>query len=99
MQRSTNRILTTHAGRLLASNNLGQIAPSGGTQARRDDLVPAIREGIHEVVQKQVAAGIDIISDGEVGKIGGVTYFGPRMNGIDRKVPRGDGPTMMSQRT
>ena len=55
MQRSNERILTTHAGRLLASNNLGQIAPSGGGQAGRDQLVPAIREGIYEVVQKQVA--------------------------------------------
>ena len=99
MQRSNDRILTTHAGRLLASNNLGQIAPAAGAPANRDDLLPAIKEGIHEVVQKQMAAGIDVISDGEVGKIGGVTYFGPRMNGIERKIPSGDGPTMMSQRT
>ena len=99
MQRSNDRILTTHAGRLLASNNLGQITPSAGAQPNRDDLVPAIREGIREVVHKQVAAGIDIISDGEIGKIGGVTYFGPRMNGIERKIPSGDGPAMMSQRT
>ena len=61
--------------------------------------MPAIREGIYEVVQKQVAAGIDVISDGEVGKIGGVTYFGPRMDGIERKIPTGDAPSMMSQRT
>ena len=99
MQRSNDRILTTHAGRLLSSNNLGQITPSAGAQPNRDELVPAIREGIREVVDKQVAAGIDIISDGEIGKIGGVTYFGPRMNGIERKIPSGDGPAMMSQRT
>jgi 5-methyltetrahydropteroyltriglutamate--homocysteine methyltransferase len=98
MQRSSDRILTTHAGRLLASNNLGQIAPSTGAPANRDDLIPSIREGIHDVVEKQIAAGIDVISDGEVGKIGGVTYFGPRMNGIERKIPSGE-PTMMSQRT
>src|SRR5690242_13151061 len=99
MQRSNDRILTTHAGRLLSSNNLGQITPSAGAQPKRDDLLPAIREGVQEVVRKQVAAGIDIISDGEVGKIGGVTYFGPRMNGIERKIPSGDAPAMMSQRT
>jgi 5-methyltetrahydropteroyltriglutamate--homocysteine methyltransferase len=99
MDRSEDRILTTHAGRLLSSDNLGQITPSAGPQPNRDDLVPAIREGIQEVVRKQVDAGIDIISDGEIGKIGGVTYFGPRMNGIERKVPSGDGPAMMSQRT
>jgi 5-methyltetrahydropteroyltriglutamate--homocysteine methyltransferase len=99
VQRSYDRILTTHAGRLLSSNNLGQITPSAGAQPQRADLVPAIREGIHEVVQKQVAAGIDIISDGEIGKIGGVTYFGPRLNGIERKLPTGGAPAMMSQRT
>ncbi|MBV8086003.1 MAG: cobalamin-independent methionine synthase II family protein [Chloroflexi bacterium] len=97
MKRSTDRILTTHAGRLLASNSMGQMV-GGGAQRSRGELIPQIKTAMREVVEKQVQAGIDVISDGEVGKIGGITYFGPRMSGIERKKPEGE-PSMMSQRT
>ena len=97
MKRSTDRILTTHAGRLLASNSMGQMV-GGGAQRSREELIPQIKSAMREVVDKQVQAGIDVISDGEVGKIGGITYFGPRMSGIERKKPEGE-PSMMSQRT
>jgi 5-methyltetrahydropteroyltriglutamate--homocysteine methyltransferase len=97
MKRSTDRILTTHAGRLLASNSMGQMV-GGGIQRSRTELIPEIKSAMREVVEKQVQAGIDVISDGEVGKIGGITYFGPRMSGIERKKPEGE-PSMMSQRT
>jgi 5-methyltetrahydropteroyltriglutamate--homocysteine methyltransferase len=99
MQRSSDRILTTHAGRLLASNQLGQIAPRGSGQRDRAALVPQIEAALREVVDKQVAAGIDVISDGEVGKIGGITYFGSRLAGLAYKKPEAGQPAMMSQRT
>jgi 5-methyltetrahydropteroyltriglutamate--homocysteine methyltransferase len=58
VKHSTDRILTTHAGRLEASS-------------------------MSEVIHKQADAGIDIISDGELGKIGfGFAYYGRRLSGL-----------------
>jgi 5-methyltetrahydropteroyltriglutamate--homocysteine methyltransferase len=71
---------------------------AGGAERSREALIPQIKAALREVVEKQVEAGIDVISDGEVGKIGGITYFGPRMSGVTRKKPEGE-PSMMSQRT
>ena len=51
VKHSTDRILTTHAGRLEAAS-------------------------MTEVIRKQADAGIDIISDGELGKTGfGFPYY------------------------
>ena len=44
------------------------------------------------VIRKQVDAGIDIISDGELGKVGfGFPYYGRRLSGLaTRKVNPGE---------
>jgi 5-methyltetrahydropteroyltriglutamate--homocysteine methyltransferase len=51
------------------------------------------------LVRRQIDTGIDVISDGELGKFGGFAYYGRRMRGITtRKVAEGE-PLVMSQRT
>jgi 5-methyltetrahydropteroyltriglutamate--homocysteine methyltransferase len=50
-----------------------------------------------DVVRKQSAAGIDVISDGEVGKLGfgGIGYYGRRLSGLStRPVKPGEPPFM-----
>jgi 5-methyltetrahydropteroyltriglutamate--homocysteine methyltransferase len=60
-------------------------------------VLPLIRAGIVDVARKQAAAGIDVISDGEMGKIGfgGIAYYGRRLSGLGtRKTKPGEAPFM-----
>lgn len=99
MKRSTNRILTTHAGRLDGPPDYQEIMRSmmSGGAVDRSALRPRVRKAIVDVVQKQTGAGIDVISDGELGKIGfgGIGYYGRRLSGLSsRKLKPGEAPFM-----
>jgi 5-methyltetrahydropteroyltriglutamate--homocysteine methyltransferase len=82
MRLSTEQILTTHTGSLPR--------PAGLTAAleRRDhgeaagDLSEQIRAGVRDVVERQVAAGVRVVNDGEAGKIGYSTYVKERLDGF-----------------
>ena len=83
MKRSTERILTTHTGSLprppdLAAALLGSHA--SGSDGER--LRQRARAAVREAVQRQVAAGIDVISDGEMGKPGFAHYVKDRLSGF-----------------
>src|ERR1700738_4604699 len=97
MKRSTDRILTTHAGRLDGPpeyREMSKTLQSGGSFDAAS-VVPRVRAGIVEVIRKQAEAGIDIVSDGELGKIGfgGLAYYGPRLSGLaTRRLKPGEGP-------
>ncbi|HTR36405.1 MAG TPA: cobalamin-independent methionine synthase II family protein [Bryobacteraceae bacterium] len=85
MKRSANRILTTHAGRLEGPRNLREITASvmSGQSSDWAGVMAQVREGMTDVIRRQAQAGIDIISDGELGKIGfGVAYYGRRLSGL-----------------
>src|SRR6185369_9321589 len=44
---------------------------------------PLVRRGMIDIIGKQTEAGIDIISDGELGKLGfGRAYYGRRISGL-----------------
>jgi len=84
MKLSTDRILTTHVGSLprppdllglLEARETGQEFDQTAFEAR---LAIAIRD----IVAKQVAAGIDSVCDGELGKISYTTYVRHRLSGI-----------------
>ena len=66
MKRSTDRILTTHAGRLEGPPDLMQMSRDvmAGRAIDVQQLQPRLRNGIAEVIRKQAEAGIDVISDG-----------------------------------
>ena len=81
MKRSTDRILTTHAGRLPDPSNMGEVvAARTGDQGKYDELVKA---GIVEMVGKQVELKNDILSDGEFWKTRGQGYFDSRLTGVE----------------
>ncbi len=98
MKRSTDRILTTHAGRLAGSADLQEKtrAIQRGDTSDIDALMPQIRSEMVDVIRQQDEAGIDVISDGELGKIGfGLAYYSRRMTGLgSRPVKEGEAPTM-----
>jgi 5-methyltetrahydropteroyltriglutamate--homocysteine methyltransferase len=102
MKRSSDRILTTHAGRLDGPPELMQLSRDVMT-GRVTDLSafkPQIESGIVDVVRKQAKAGIDIVSDGEVPKIGfgSLVYYGKRLSGLQmRPLKPGEAPFMALQ--
>ena len=99
MKRSSDRILTTHAGRLDGPAELMQLSRDVMT-GRAVDLHawrPQIQGYIVDVVRKQTQAGIDVVSDGEVGKIGfgSLVYYGKRLSGLQtRPLKPGEAPFM-----
>jgi 5-methyltetrahydropteroyltriglutamate--homocysteine methyltransferase len=102
MKRSTDRILTTHAGRLEGPPEWRGFGMSARATHTSDATVLAehIEDAIGYVVRKQADASIDVISDGELSKLGfGLDYYGRRLSGLtSRKVSPGE-PAWMSMNT
>src|SRR5665213_3595870 len=46
------------------------------------DIDETIRRGVDQVVRRQVETGIDIVSDGETGKVSYATYVKDRLTGF-----------------
>jgi 5-methyltetrahydropteroyltriglutamate--homocysteine methyltransferase len=84
MKRSTERILTTHTGSLPRPDNLMQmmIAKEQGKPVDASELAETVHNAVAEAVKHQVAVGIDIISDGEMSKIGFANYVKDRLTGF-----------------
>ena len=80
MQRSTDRILTTHVGALQRPQELSQAMTERGEWA--PDVLPELRSAVAEVVARQEQAGIDVVDDGEFGKTLWMWYVRDRMDGI-----------------
>lgn len=102
MKRSTDRILTTHAGRLDGPKEYRAIAR---TIMERGSFDPAdskldLKGAIVDVLRQQADAGIDIVSDGELTKLGfGLPYYGKRLSGLGARPIKEDEPGWMSQKT
>lgn len=84
MLRSTDRFLTTHTGSLPRPNDLITMmyAKEEGVPVDRAALDARIRAAVGEIVDKQVAAGVDIVNDGEMSKPSYATYIKDRLGGF-----------------
>jgi 5-methyltetrahydropteroyltriglutamate--homocysteine methyltransferase len=84
MKRSTERILTTHVGSLPRPDDLirTMFAKQEGVPVDSAALEARTRAAVAEVVAKQVAAGVDVVSDGEMSKPSYVTYISDRLDGF-----------------
>lgn len=82
MQRSDERILTTHTGSLPRPADLEQamLARLEGREPEGTDQLVAA--SIKDIVSRQKEAGIDIVSDGELGKPSYSTYVAERLDGF-----------------
>jgi 5-methyltetrahydropteroyltriglutamate--homocysteine methyltransferase len=80
-----DRILTTHAGSLPRPADLIEMmwARMDGRNVDSATLEDRMRTAVAEVVDKQRELGIDVISDGEMGKPGFSTYVSERFSGFD----------------
>jgi 5-methyltetrahydropteroyltriglutamate--homocysteine methyltransferase len=94
--RSTDRILTTHVGSLPRSQAVTDVLfAREGTGTLPPDPEAVIRDAVVAIVKKQVEAGIDIVSDGEMGKISYATYIKDRLSGFDGDTPREPGQDLV----
>jgi len=85
VQRSTDRILTTHTGSLPRPKALYDllVAKEDGQPVDASAFHHATLESVREVVAKQIACGVDIVNDGEMSKISYATYVKDRLTGFD----------------
>ncbi|MBA2287042.1 MAG: cobalamin-independent methionine synthase II family protein [Ktedonobacteraceae bacterium] len=85
MKRSTESILTTHTGSLPRPDTLVQlmVAREQGKPVNASTLADSVRTAVTDVVKQQATIGIDIVSDGEMSKIGFANYVKDRLTGFD----------------
>ena len=85
MKTSTDRILTTHTGSLPRPKSLVDLVlgREKGQQVAPDVFEAETAKAVDEIVAQQVAAGIDIVSDGEMSKPSYTTYIRHRVTGIE----------------
>jgi 5-methyltetrahydropteroyltriglutamate--homocysteine methyltransferase len=94
---SRDRILTTHVGSLPRSGEVTDVlfAREQGTPIEEPTASRTIRAAVAEVVRRQVQAGIDVVSDGEMSKISYATYIKDRVSGFDGDTPREPGQDLV----
>jgi 5-methyltetrahydropteroyltriglutamate--homocysteine methyltransferase len=83
MLTSPDRILTTHVGSLPRSKAVTDVVFALENGEPVDDAATVIGDAVDEVVARQVATGIDLVSDGEMSKISYATYIKDRITGFD----------------
>jgi len=85
MKRSTDRILTTHAGSLPRPLDILQMvrAKARGEAVDEKKLNARVKEAVTEVVRQQADVGLDVVDDGEFGKPSFVTYVRDRLGGLE----------------
>jgi 5-methyltetrahydropteroyltriglutamate--homocysteine methyltransferase len=85
MKRSTERILTTHTGSLPRPQDLTTTLESidAGIAPDSEAFDARVCRAVADIVRKQVEAGVDVISDGEQGKVGYSTYVRYRLTGFE----------------
>ena len=91
MKTSQDRILTTHVGSLPRSAAVVALLYKKENHEPFDEgeFDSTMASGVDAVVAKQVGAGIDVVSDGETGKVGYATYIKDRLSGFEGTLPHG----------
>lgn len=81
---------TTHVGSLPRSAPLAAmlIERDHGVKVPEEKFDALVQSEIEDAVRKQVAAGVSIVSDGELGKVGYSTYITQRLSGFGGHVDR-----------
>lgn len=84
------KVLTTHVGSLPRTQAVVDFifARENDTPFAQADFDACMTSAVSETVAKQVAAGVDIVSDGETSKISYATYVKDRYTGFGGDSPR-----------
>ncbi len=84
MRRSRDWILTTHTGSLPRPADLDQLIADRetGADVDRAEFGKRVTEAVADIVASQLAAGVSVISDGEMGRASYVSYVKDRLSGF-----------------
>ena len=87
MKLSTDRILTTHVGSLPRPDSLFEmmLAKMDGKAVDEKAYAERVRRAVEDSVKQQVGAGLDVVSDGEMGKPSFITYAAQRLGGLEKR--------------
>ena len=90
MATQPQRILTTHAGSLPRPPGLTalHLRRSQGEAVDESELARAADEAAGEVLARQLATGLDVVNDGEMGRESFFTYVRHRMSGFSGQSER-----------
>ena len=90
MKTSTDHLLTTHVGSLPRSDavTLGVFAIENDEPIDIEEHRREISSAVIDVVGRQVEAGVDVVSDGEMSKLSYATYIKHRITGFEGDSPR-----------
>ena len=85
MKTSTTRILTTHVGSLPRPPELIQLLLESQARpgADRAALDASVHRAVADVVRRQAGSGLDVINDGEQGRVDYTVYLKDRLTGFD----------------
>lgn len=91
MKRSTDRILTTHAGSLARPTELLDTMKEreNGRPYDAELLDRQIRDAVADRVRQQVENGIDVVTDGEMSKVSFLGYVKDRLAGFEPDMEAG----------
>jgi 5-methyltetrahydropteroyltriglutamate--homocysteine methyltransferase len=97
LKASSERILVTHVGSLPRSQAVTDVlfARDRREPIDADASNATIASAVREVVRKQVEAGVDVVSDGEMSKITYATYIKDRITGFAGDTPREPGQDLV----
>ena len=87
MQRSTDRIIVSHAGSLVRPPAVRDllVAKAAGQPYDEARYVSVVRDAVVDGVRHQVECGIDVVTDGELSKLSFTNYARERLGGIEER--------------
>ncbi len=87
MKLSVDRILTTHVGSLPRPDDLFEMMLDrmDGKPIDEKAYAERVRKAVADSVKQQVNAGLDVVSDGEMGKPSFITYAAQRLGGLETR--------------
>ena len=87
MKLSTDRILTTHVGSLPRPDDLFELmlARQDGKSSDEAAFGQRVRQAVADSVKQQADSGLDVVSDGEMGKPSFITYASQRLAGLEKR--------------
>ncbi len=101
MKRSTDRIITTQVGSLPRPNDLRKLWDDrlvGRSSHDEAAFATRVKSAVAEMVQHQAENGIDVISDGEQGRLGWTVFLPERLAGFEDRPLGGERPTAAAGR-
>jgi 5-methyltetrahydropteroyltriglutamate--homocysteine methyltransferase len=101
MKLSTDRILTTHVGSLPRPDDLVDMMMDRADGKPVDEKAYAARisKAVKDSVRQQADMGLDVVSDGEMGKPSFITYAAQRLDGLEKRAGSRPSPFATSRET